>query len=148
MQLRSVNINDAKLLFDWANDDMVRANAFTPEKIEWENHIEWFKKKLKSNKTKLYILEIDNKPVGQIRLDFEADCWLIDYSIERNERGKGYGKLIIREATAINENMKLKAIVKSSNTSSQKIFKRLGFVNISNNKNYTTFILNPPNFNS
>ena len=44
LKLRKVTPQDMDLLFCWANDDTVRANAFHTEKIPYENHIQWFEK--------------------------------------------------------------------------------------------------------
>ncbi len=39
LHLRQVCLADRELLFEWANDDTVRANAFHTEKIPYTDHI-------------------------------------------------------------------------------------------------------------
>ncbi|WP_445721890.1 GNAT family N-acetyltransferase [Flavobacterium sp.] len=129
-KLTLVTIEDAKLLFDWVNEETVRKNSINTNEILWENHFSWLKNKLNSN-SKLYLLrEKDtNICLGQIRLDLFDNYWEIDYSIDKNFRGRGLGKTIvelIQQELIIGS--QLKAIVKNDNLASQKIFKTLGFV--------------------
>ena len=48
------NESDMKLIFDWSNDDEVRKNSFSSEKIKFEDHQKWFQKKI--NQENYYIL--------------------------------------------------------------------------------------------
>src|SRR5690606_27986697 len=87
--LRQANLSDVKLLFDWVNDSDVRLNSFNTELIKWEDHRVWYANKMESQSSLIFILEKENMALGQIRLDKEQDYWLIDYSIDRQHRGKG-----------------------------------------------------------
>ena len=40
------NESDMRLIFDWSNDDEVRKNSFSSEKIKFEDHQRWFQKKI------------------------------------------------------------------------------------------------------
>lgn len=127
MKLYSVKPDDAKLLFDWANEPEVRANSLNSEPIQWDNHLKWFTNKLNSE-SKMYILYDNTIPIGQIRFDFFDDNWVIDYSIDKKYRGKGFGKMMLELAIRnFNQGDILKAIVKKENLSSLKIFQKLGF---------------------
>jgi len=42
--LRKVKISDAKILFEWANNESIRKFSFSKEEIIWDAHIEWLKK--------------------------------------------------------------------------------------------------------
>ena len=127
--LRDASICDAKLFFDWANDPLVRKNAFNSELIVWEKHLNWFMDKLESTCTQLYILtDSCNSSIGQIRIDLIDGIWEIDYSIDPQYRGRGYGKKIIELLLhKISSNSILKGIVKNTNIASLKVFKDLGF---------------------
>ena len=46
ISFRRATIEDAELLFSWANDFDVRRNAFSQQEILWDEHVEWFQKKL------------------------------------------------------------------------------------------------------
>ena len=68
-KLRPVTINDAKLLFKWSNDKTVRFYSINQSMITWEEHILWLKKGLKSKLRDHFVLELDEVPIGQIRLE-------------------------------------------------------------------------------
>jgi len=133
--LRKANKKDAELLFKWANDKAVRKNAINTEKINWENHLKWFKSKLQSNNAHLYILEKNKTPIGQIRIDKLNNYWIIDYSIDKNYRGLGYGKLIVKLLINLNKDKSFIAQVKKENIASISIFEKIGFLKKENNSN-------------
>lgn len=138
--LKPAQINDAKLLFDWANDITVRQNAFSSEPIIWENHLKWFNNKLTIDTTKIYILYNGITPLGQVRIDLVDDCWEIDYSIDKNYRGQRLGKKIIELISSMHSSKDpLKALVKQENIASIKVFQQLGFEEIKQN-NISAFI--------
>ncbi len=56
LQLRRAEHADRDLLFGWANDDAVRANAFHTEKIPYEKHVVWFDKMMADTSVHQYIL--------------------------------------------------------------------------------------------
>ncbi|WP_286727553.1 MULTISPECIES: GNAT family N-acetyltransferase [Sphingobacterium] len=127
--LRQAYPQDIDLLFRWANEDSVRNNSFDSKPIVWENHVAWYRLKLQDLSSKIFIL-VDQQAtsVGQIRLDKVDDCWEIDYSIDVNHRGKGYGKLIVSLIfEKVSPGSKLKAVVKSTNSASLSVFRKLGF---------------------
>ncbi|MBM9501956.1 GNAT family N-acetyltransferase [Leptospira sp. 201903071] len=145
--LRSVTAEDEDLLLEWANDPAVRQMAFDPTMISAEGHKEWFHSKLKDPNTKMYILEENNVPIGQIRFDLnEKDgSYYIDYSIDRNFRGKGYGNSIVIQGLEFHRNLNVigsnyKALVKESNAASVQCFIKSGFRQISKSPECIVFV--------
>ena len=78
--LRRASLDDAELLFSWANDIDVRRNAFRQQEILWDEHVKWLKGKLQDENCRIYIgyitaetmadmTHMSEKPIGQIRLD-------------------------------------------------------------------------------
>jgi len=133
MKIRKATIADAKLLFDWANEFSVRSNAINTNPIVWDDHLAWFQKKLHAENSFIYIAEIDDTPIGQIRFDFENNKYLIDYSIAKDERGKGYGFLIVKEGiNYMKKNISTLPTfiswVKLENNASKRVFEKLGFI--------------------
>jgi len=131
--LRKATINDAKLLFDWTNEEEVRATAVIKKKIEWNEHINWLTNKLQSDKTHLFILNNDmNENIGVVRFDKDSDIFNISYSIDKNHRGKGFGHLIlqlgIKRMIENEAHSKFVASVQTDNIASNKIFMQLGFI--------------------
>jgi RimJ/RimL family protein N-acetyltransferase len=125
--LREATIDDALLLFNWVNDKDVRLNSINQETIIWENHLKWLESRLYSKETFIYILSEGEINYGQIRIDNHNDCWTIDYSIDVNNRGKGFGSLIVNLLIEKCKNFNFKAFVKKSNLSSIHVFAKLGF---------------------
>ena len=126
LSLRKISNEDCFLLFKWVNDSDVRKNAINQEKIKWKDHKEWFLKKLINSETRIFILEKDNEPVGQIRYDRIDNYWEISLSIAKKFRGCGFGKSII-DMSRNRVPGPLIAKVKEENIASQKVFEKLGF---------------------
>lgn len=96
LRLRKASQEDMDLLFQWANDPMVRSNAFHTEQIPYENHVKWFTKMMADMSVHQYILCDGELPVGQIRINVEGNVAVIDYSVASAYRGKGYGSRMLR----------------------------------------------------
>jgi spore coat polysaccharide biosynthesis predicted glycosyltransferase SpsG/RimJ/RimL family protein N-acetyltransferase len=136
LKLRKATMEDAELLFNWANDLTVRRNSFNITPIIWNNHIAWLEEKLTSKESILLILTAGSDSIGQIRFDSGPDgFWYIDYSIADKFRGKGYGKHIVElSLEQVKKEIKnVKAEVKAGNIASCKVFEALGFKNSGKN---------------
>jgi RimJ/RimL family protein N-acetyltransferase len=124
---RSVTENDVSLLFDWANDPDVRSNSINTGSIEWDSHVIWFSHRVKSNDTMIILAELEGKPIGQVRLEQNNVSWLIDYSVAKAYRGKGYGKQMLENMLNTFTDKQFVAYVKPTNIPSKKVFEALGF---------------------
>jgi spore coat polysaccharide biosynthesis protein SpsF len=125
--LRPIKDEDCTLLFKWANDEDVRENSLDSRKIKWKQHKSWFNQKLTSSFSKIFILEYNDLPVGQIRYDLNANgIWDIDYSIDKNYRGLGFGRKMV-ELSLHKITGEKRAVVQSNNIASRKVFEHLGF---------------------
>lgn len=140
LYLRSATIDDVNLLFDWVNEQSVRNNSFNTNKISMEEHQAWLERVLTDVNTKLYILQVDDDSIGQVRLVYDNNIWQISYSIALPYRAQGYGKIILQLAE--NELIrgghggeKLYAEVKADNIASQRIFKQLGYSEVAGQHN-------------
>ena len=118
---------DVELIYQWANDPSVRAQAINTDAIAWEDHLSWYNKKLMSADTQIYIARASGKPVGQVRLERESGDWLIDYSVDINLRGLGLGESLIREVVQLHEGERFRAQVRVNNVASMKVFEKLGY---------------------
>nr|WP_319392049.1 GNAT family N-acetyltransferase [uncultured Desulfobacter sp.] len=135
MHLRTAHIEDARLLYDWANDLEARRMAFSCAAIDWAAHIKWLEKKLNDANTYIYIAMEDNDPIGQIRFDVinHAEAQ-VDIHTKPNMRGKGVGSRIIDlgvhrffSDSRVNT---IHAVIKQENTKSRCAFKNAGFKDI------------------
>lgn len=127
--LREAKTNlDALQLFDWVNDEEVRKNSLNTDLISIIDHFAWFQAKIKSDTTKIYLLEDEfDSAMGQIRVDRINDFYEIDYSISNAYRGRGLGNKIVQLLIARLGNINLLAKVKKSNQPSIKVFINNGF---------------------
>ena len=131
--LRKVAPEDVDILFEWVNDWDVRQNSFDTHEISYDEHVEWFDRMMRNPNQAQYILMIDDKPSGQIRVAVEGECAEISYSIPKNTRGLGYGSMIIGLVKKqVNMDYphikKLIGRVKPTNAASQRSFIRNGFM--------------------
>ncbi len=101
MKLRPATIDDEALLLMWRNEPSTRANSSYTAEVTPESHQVWLQRLLLDRDAHLYIAEVGGIPVGQGRIERawkaysrKMDSALIGYSIDVNERGKGYGKLL------------------------------------------------------
>ena len=67
-RMRRVTPEDCALLFEWANDPVVRRNSFSSAKISWEEHTAWFEAMQKRTDCGQYIYLCEEEPVGQARI--------------------------------------------------------------------------------
>lgn len=130
--LRQVTEKDMDLLYEWANDVTVRANAFSTEQISYADHERWFASKLQDEDTKIYIYVCEEKPVGQIRIHMEGDEATIDYSIDARYRRQGHGKQMLKQLEQIVQEQypqikSLLAQVKRENKASKSVFAAGGY---------------------
>jgi UDP-2,4-diacetamido-2,4,6-trideoxy-beta-L-altropyranose hydrolase len=133
LKLRNAKHDDCELLWKWANDPIVRAASFSSDYILWEDHLKWFNEKLNSFDC-YYFIAVNKleQPVGQIRFDIDKELQaLVSISVDDKYRGQGYGKLILQMAISkLFQHIsviKIRALIKSGNVSSIKLFESGGF---------------------
>jgi len=124
---------DCRLYFDWANDADVRANSYTPGKIEWENHEKWFMNKIASDEAYMFVFYSGAEPVGQLRLDRISDTdLLVDLSVDRAWRARKIGKKMMATGREILHkffpSMRIKGEPHRNNIASIKMLEAAGFV--------------------
>ena len=139
LYLRSATSDDARLLFDWRNDPETRAQSFHTQEILYEDHVRWLEAALQDDDTAIFVLMRQDSsgtaiPAGQLRLTHRAneEGILISYSIDQNERGKGFGHALIAMVddvaqTSFEAVPLLRAEVRKENAASRKIFTDNGF---------------------
>ena len=125
-------MDDAALLWRWANDAETRSNAFDPRPIPYASHVGWLEQRLASGATRLLIFSDEAGPVGQVRFDVEDGVAEIDIAIAPERRGQGLGAAMLREALAglraeWGERVRPRAHVLAHNERSLRLFRRCGF---------------------
>lgn len=148
--IRLANENDIIKVFELSNDDVVRTNSIKKNKIEWEDHINWFNNRIKKVEEPFYIIENEKEDfIAQVRFNKENEGFVISISIQKDFRGKGLASKIIAETCKkIIDlySLPVIALIKPKNTASKKSFLKAGFLKIQdikiNNEYYEKYILN------
>jgi RimJ/RimL family protein N-acetyltransferase len=142
LRFRKAKIDDIELIFNWANDPVVRKAALNSEIIKWETHQKWFERKIIDDNCIIYIFHNKlNTPIGQVRIENEKNEWFIDYSIDRSFRGIGLGKDLIKQTIDKHGGKSFRALVKLDNLPSLNVFQKLGFKEMSRSNSFINFIL-------
>jgi len=121
------------MLWEWANNPMVRASAFKTDPIPLEDHTQWFEEKLRDPHCFIFIAENEEGiPVGQIRFDIEPDGRaVIDLHVAPRQGGRGYGTMLLKKGlerfSAETKTSCVYSCVKVGNDPSRKMFEKTGF---------------------
>lgn len=135
MKIRRANEKDCEFIFEWIQSPEVRAAGFSDDKIEWEEHKQWFQNRLADEETAMYMAELNSfqNPIGHVR--FEVENSIPECSVILNQlfRGKGLGTELIRDGTKIyTQNHPhihcIEAVIKKDNIPSQKAFQKAGYI--------------------
>lgn len=131
-RVRRAGLPDAELLWTWANDPSVRACSLNPDPIPWETHVQWFRKKLQSPQARIWVLEVDQVAVGQIRYDrCDPNIAEISFCVDGRRRGEGLGTsliaLTIEKACRELEVETIRAVALIANSASRRVFEKSGF---------------------
>lgn len=132
LYLRKAEYSDMDLLYKWANDSVTRNNSFNSDFISYEEHVRWFNRMMEDDSVLQFIMMNSGTPVGQIRLNINADRAEIGYSIAEEQRGNGYGHKILRliADTIFEEHPEIKVLsakVKPDNAASNRLFQNEGY---------------------
>jgi UDP-2,4-diacetamido-2,4,6-trideoxy-beta-L-altropyranose hydrolase len=132
LQVRPAVVDDARLLWNWANEPEVRAVSFHSEPIPWETHLRWFASKLQDEDCRILVTELPGAaPVGVIRFEAGGEEAAVSVSVSKGFRGQGLGAETIRRGTEafLNETTAtcVRAFVKPDNTASLRAFEAAGY---------------------
>lgn len=154
--LRPFSKDDIKRIYELSNDPLIRENSISNEKIKWEAHVNWYKKKLADDNYIIFLaFDIDDRFIGQVKFEIENDKAIISISITEHFRGKGLAiellKITIKKFFSNYSSINLIiAYIKPVNISSIKGFEKAGFKfkedEILKNRVYKKFILKRDEF--
>jgi RimJ/RimL family protein N-acetyltransferase len=130
LKIREATESDAKLIFNWSNDPLVRAQSFYSKTIEFDNHKNWFKEKLQNYNSLLLINKFDESNIGLVRFELEKNMCTIGILLDEKYRGKGLSSLMLINSSAYyfkRFSMPIFAYIKESNIASIRSFEKAGY---------------------
>lgn len=134
VELRNINSDDVKKVFDWRNQLFIRSKMFNSEELTWERHLEWYNSLPNNNDRIAKIFSYDRVDYGVLNVnviseEFGSCEW--GFYIGEKQAPKGTGLLLgYISLEYIFGNLKMRKIcaqVIESNQISQKFHEKLGF---------------------
>lgn len=130
--VRKATLKDLKGTFDLSNDPDVRESSFDSRLIQSVEHQLWFEKQLNDENCFFIVLELQEKMVGQIRLNVKGSNADISISMSSKLRGLGLGQLFFRNTLEMFSQefplvKTVTAYVKMKNQNSARFFRKIGF---------------------
>lgn len=132
LRVRDIRPGDAERIWKWANDRETRRASFSPKKILWEEHSQWFAKRLEDSNTFFLMgVDRDDMPIGYIRFEGKPNEASISIAIAPHRRGQGYGSELLqkgcRQFFQRRKDTRVSAYVRPENKGSTTLFKKTGF---------------------
>jgi UDP-2,4-diacetamido-2,4,6-trideoxy-beta-L-altropyranose hydrolase len=133
LRVRAATAADEAILLEWANDPETRRNSFSRGPISSASHHEWFQARLgRPADCHIYIVETSVAiPVGQVRFERAGAAWETNYSLSRDFRGRGLGRVLMELGLLqLSEEVPRASVLaraKKSNVASCRVFESLGF---------------------
>jgi RimJ/RimL family protein N-acetyltransferase len=129
---RLADWRDEAELLRWRNDPETIAWSFTHCTVSPEEHHAWLRNRIEENRSptghpKLYIAELDGKPVGVVRIRGGIPPQ-IDYTVAPEHRRKGIGTELVRFAASRGTEDSVCAMdILTGNAASVRIAEKCGF---------------------
>lgn len=132
LKLRRAQLRDCKVIWEWANDPLVRQVSFSCNPIPWADHAKWFAAKLGNPNVRYFVAEDEKgSPAGQIWYEITGQESTVSVSLPPETRGKGFGpRLITLGSEALFSDTPVRLIhayIKPNNEASLKAFRYAGF---------------------
>lgn len=131
VSLRRATNDDARMLLEWRNEPDTRASSWSSEPVSESDHAQWMEKTLASSDRRLFVALVDEKPVGQVRLDLKGACLAeVSLTVAPPSRGQGLAVCMLRAAADEAQRAGMTTLVaqiKAGNEKSVRAFKAAGY---------------------
>jgi RimJ/RimL family protein N-acetyltransferase len=118
--IRPATNDDARLLFEWRNDESTRRMSKNRDVVRWEDHLDWLDRRLKMDSPNLFVFEERGTPVATFRID-DND---LSYTVGPEHRNRGIAKRMLTEIRS--RFGRLRAEVYAENVASIKVARSAG----------------------
>jgi UDP-2,4-diacetamido-2,4,6-trideoxy-beta-L-altropyranose hydrolase len=128
-------MDDAAMLWRWANDAETRRNAFSKAPIPYDAHVAWLGNRLRSEANAMWVFTDADGPVGHVRFALSGDRAEINITVAPERRGRGHGRAMLSQAVRnlrdeCGAGVRPRATVLAHNTRSLAMFRACGFVSV------------------
>lgn len=142
LRLREACIQDADMLLRWVNaPDSLSQKLKTIEPISIADHHRWMKHRLADPDTGIWIAEMDEKPIGQVRIQLGQQGYEVDIYVSPEFRGRGLAGQMLHLSKKIGcerwPGLQLVAVIKNSNAASQRLFLQAGYRMVSQEQDFS-----------
>lgn len=132
IQIRKMEEEDIPQIYEYIHKNYVHEYYPMAEQEQWEAHSMWYHFVLHSDSYFFYILELEEEFIGTIRYEREEEKALVSIYVRKEYRGKGYGKLALRESMKkvfqASDIAEMEAIILEENEVSRNLFVDCGFI--------------------
>jgi len=131
-RLRPARSDDAPLVLSWRNDPVAVAFSKSGIKVDRRVHDRWMTRVLAGPASRLWIGQVGNLPVGQVRVDVKTGIGTVSVGVDPAQRGRGYGTALLEglKTVLLNDYQIVELIgdVSEDNLPSRRIFLNADFV--------------------
>jgi spore coat polysaccharide biosynthesis protein SpsF len=111
IKIRRASVKDAIFFYELRNEKAARKNFFNTKNIKYNDHLKWYKKKLKKKEVIFLVASINNsQKIATVRYETEKIFTNISINISKKFRNLGYGSKIIKNSEKF---LKQKLIINS-----------------------------------
>ena len=149
LNLRQATIVDCEMVFHWRNLPEIALLGSKQKTVDREEHTYWFQKIIKSKTNSLLIVQLNGKPIGQVRFDdVEKNSCAVSIYLLPQYTGKGLGVVALKDSCRSTFSKKpitrMIAMILKNNVRSLSAFQKAGFKfsdNIADNLPENHFLL-------
>ena len=127
LQLRLATNDDAGTLLEWRNNPITREASHNTALVSADEHRQWLTGILTNANRRLYVAEINNAPVGTVRVDSENIGYEFSWTVAPMMRGQGVGQAMVAQL-AKDTLSPIRAEIKIGNIASVRIAEAAGMV--------------------
>jgi UDP-2,4-diacetamido-2,4,6-trideoxy-beta-L-altropyranose hydrolase len=130
ISFRKAKPKDVTIVFNWSNDELVRINSYNSNRIEFEDHKNWFSNKITNKNTLFLIALINNNPAGMVRFDIKREYSVVGILISKSYRGQKLASEFLTESSKAyfkKHKVPILAYIKKENKTSVKVFEKSGY---------------------
>ena len=141
INLRKAVIKDSKIILQWRNESTTIPWMGSAQSLSFDEHDNWFKKAISDPTCMFFIIELNSKPVGQIRFHLDSrnnNYARVSINITQKMHGKGIASIAFTQGNVFVKEVgfapKIFAHVRQDNIGSIKAMENAGYKKTDNIK--------------